>query len=141
SGKASRGSTATRSWSRCCSSSGPSRAPRRTCPRSTRRSTTCWACCAEPTGDRTMSSRVTTQTEVDRSLAFLRTQADQLSRLQEQAGSGTRLNQPSDGPVDVVVVMSATAQDQRFDAYLANIADARSVLNDSVSTLTDAGQV
>src|SRR6185295_7653179 len=88
-----------------------------------------------------METRLTPQTEIARSISYLRLQFDRLAGLQEQAASGSRLNRPSDGPVDVVVVMAAHVQDQRLGAYLANIGDARSALNQSVSVLTEAGQL
>ena len=88
-----------------------------------------------------MNLRITTQTQVSRALDNLRRQTDQLADLQQQAQTGLRLNKPSDNPLDVVIVLESKAQDSRLGAYLSNIHDATDTLNESVSTLTDLGNV
>ena len=78
---------------------------------------------------------------MNRALANSRRQTDRLAVLQQQASTGSRLLNPSDDPLDTVAVLGAKAQDQRLDAYLGNIRDARSALDVSGSSLTEANRI
>jgi flagellar hook-associated protein 3 FlgL len=88
-----------------------------------------------------MDLRVTPQVMVDQAIASAQRQSDQLAQLQEQASSGSRLNQPSDDPVAEVQVMAGDAQNARLDTYLNNIGSATSSLNSSVSALQEANGI
>src|SRR3990172_188507 len=88
-----------------------------------------------------MDLRVTKKILVARSIASARQQFDRLANLQEQAVTGKRLLRPSDGPLDAVTVLANKAQAVRLDTYLANVRDARTTLDLSVSALREAGNI
>jgi flagellar hook-associated protein 3 FlgL len=88
-----------------------------------------------------MDLRITLDTMVHRALINTRRQSDRLAVLHQQAATGKRLLEPSDDPVATVAVLANHAQDGRLGMYLGNVADARTILDISVSALTQAGNV
>jgi len=88
-----------------------------------------------------MDIRSTPQTRAELAIRYLRTQTDALAHLENEVSTGLKLIRPSDGPLDIISVISGKAQDQRLDTYLSNIASARETLNRSVSNLQDAKSV
>ena len=81
-----------------------------------------------------MDMRITPQTLMDQGFYNTQTQ-ERLAVYQEQAATGEKLLQPSDNPLAMVTVLSSQAQDTRLGTYIANIQQATSILNDSVSNL------
>src|SRR4051812_12125213 len=88
-----------------------------------------------------MDLRVTPQSLLQTALFQLDSQNAQLARLQEQAGTGKRINRPSDQPADLPALLSNQTQDQRIDALLATVRDARSTLDLSNSNLQEANDI
>lgn len=86
-----------------------------------------------------MDLRVTLQSMLQEALARMREQTDRLGVLQQQVTTGQRILAPSDDPQAALSALAARAQDGRLDSYLNNIKNARSVLEVSNSSLTDAG--
>src|SRR4051812_45740862 len=88
-----------------------------------------------------MDIRITPQTTLSRALIHTSQQTSKLGKLQEQATTGKKLNLPSDDPASLDSLLRSRAQESHFDTYLDNVGQARTALDQSVSTLTEAGQV
>jgi flagellar hook-associated protein 3 FlgL len=88
-----------------------------------------------------MELRITPQVTVANAIANAQQQSNQLAILQQQASTGNRILQPSDDPLGTLQVLSDQAQNDRLAIYHQNIADAQAKLNESVSTLTQVGQL
>lgn len=88
-----------------------------------------------------MDLRVTAQTTFSRTLTYTRQQTDRLAVVQQEAATGKRINSPSDDPLDAVKALAAHAQDDRLEAYLGNIRDARSELQLSNSAVLEVNQL
>ncbi len=82
--------------------------------------------------------RVTSESQ---SLAVLRNiqlNNARMAKLQEQITTGKRLQRPSDGPADTVLILQNKAASTRLDTHLNAIRDASSILQTSVDALTNA---
>jgi flagellar hook-associated protein 3 len=88
-----------------------------------------------------MNLRVTLQTFVNQALAETALQTSQLSTLQAQAATGSRLQAPSDDPFAAATVEAGTTQTNRLQSYLSNIDDVTGTLNASVSALQDVSSI
>jgi flagellar hook-associated protein 3 FlgL len=88
-----------------------------------------------------MDLRVDYQTLINRVLFSTRQQTDRLGRLQQQATTGKKLQAPSDDPVAAVKILAGHAQVNRLDTSLANLGQARTVLDLGVSALREAGSI
>lgn len=88
-----------------------------------------------------MDLRVTPQGVIGRSISLASRNSARLAVLQEQVSTGKRLLKPSDDPLGNVTLLANNAQVNRFDSQLANISNARTNLNVSVSALQDAGTI
>lgn len=87
-----------------------------------------------------MELRVTPLTSLSQSIRNAQLHSSQLADLQLQASTGIRIQRPSDDPQAVRSLLARKQDDSRFDVQLANINEARSTLNDSVSTLLEANK-
>jgi flagellar hook-associated protein 3 FlgL len=73
--------------------------------------------------------------------AMLQVQTDELARYQEMATTGSRVNRPSDAPVDAFQILSLRSLSDTLDTYKSNLAyatDTRQVVDgvlQSISTL------
>lgn len=88
-----------------------------------------------------MDLRITPQTRVQRELADTRRLTDGLALLQEQISSGSRLQAPSVDPLASVRVLASKAQDLRLDSFLSSVSDARTTLDQGVSSLRSASDI
>ncbi len=70
-----------------------------------------------------------------------RRHSHQLSILQQQASTGLRLLKPSDDPAAMRSVLVQKIEDNRIETQLANIQDARTKLNVSVSNLSEINKI
>src|SRR5215467_537443 len=85
-----------------------------------------------------MDLRVSQQTMVNQSIAYEQQQTAALSKLEQQASSGNRIQAPEDDPLGAVAVINYNTQVANYDTDLGNINTATTSLNVSVSTLQDA---
>jgi flagellar hook-associated protein 3 FlgL len=88
-----------------------------------------------------MSFRVTPHTFSLHALQGLQAHSVNLANLQQQASTGRKLLRPSDAPGDVARVLAENARAARFDTDLANMRDAQSMLDQSVSQLLEANRL
>jgi len=88
-----------------------------------------------------MDLRITPQTTVARSILATSQQTSRLGTLQNQASSGKKVLLPSDSPGTLGSILNSKAQDRQFDTYVANVLQGKSTLDQSVSTLQEAGLV
>lgn len=88
-----------------------------------------------------MDLRVTPQVLTNRAISYSRRNYDRLAQYQLQASTGSKLLVPSDGPLEMLNLLNVRSQEQRFDAYLGNVTEARTNLNVGVTALVDAGSV
>ncbi len=80
-----------------------------------------------------MNVRVSSHTQVERSIARFQGQSASIAELQDQISSGIRLSRPSVDPTAYVEAASGHTQTLQFDAYQTAISDASTTLNVSVS--------
>lgn len=92
--------------------------------------------------------RVTQGMVVNRFLRDLQNSERRLFNLQGKVSSGTRLQRPSDDPIDAARVMRFDSEDTEISRYLANAREARdwlgateSALNEAYEALTRAQEV
>jgi flagellar hook-associated protein 3 FlgL len=85
--------------------------------------------------------RVTTQSQTNNAIAYMRQRADELAMYQNQVASGYRVQLPSDDPGSFAALSQAKAASARLDAYNQNVSASTAVLNNSVSTLQDVNSV
>jgi flagellar hook-associated protein 3 FlgL len=88
-----------------------------------------------------MDLRITTQTVVQQTIASVRRQFSEMTRLQEEASTGKRIIRPSDAPGESQTLMAIRTHVARLDTDLANIRDGRALLDTSNSSLRDAGAI
>lgn len=79
--------------------------------------------------------RVTQRLLVDRVLTNLGSQNRAILRLQEQLSTGQRVNRPSDDPLDARRAISARAEINKYQQYLANISTAGPQLTETETTV------
>lgn len=79
--------------------------------------------------------RVTSQILVQRALANLQYQSRRIVDLQTQLGSGLRVNNPSDDPIDARRAINARATIAKNEQYIQNIASAGPRLEETVTSL------
>lgn len=87
-----------------------------------------------------MNLRVTPLMSTSQAIRTAQLHNAQLADLQTQASTGLRIQRPSDDPQAIRNLLARKLDDSRFDVQLANINDARSTLNDSVSTLLEVNR-
>jgi len=88
-----------------------------------------------------MSFRVTPHIFSLHALQGMQTHSASLANLQQQASTGLKLLRPSDAPGDAARVLAENARAARFDTDLANMRDARTMLDQSVSQLLEANRL
>ncbi|MEO2091322.1 MAG: hypothetical protein ABGY75_17825, partial [Gemmataceae bacterium] len=88
-----------------------------------------------------MNVRVTNQTQSANAVFFLRQQAGEAARFQDQLSSGLKVKAASDNPAAFASVTQSLAISRRTGTYQQTINDATADLNTGVSSLEDAGQV
>jgi flagellar hook-associated protein 3 FlgL len=88
-----------------------------------------------------MNVRVTNQTQSANAVYFLRQQAGEAARFQDQLSSGLKVKVASDNPAAFASVTQSLAISRRTGTYQQTINDATADLNTGVSSLVDAGQV
>ena len=88
-----------------------------------------------------MNVRVTPQVLINQAISSAQQSYARLGVLETQASTGKRINQPSDDPIGALRVLVGEAENARLDAYHQNVSGTQSTLNQSVSTLTEAGQL
>lgn len=87
-----------------------------------------------------MNVRVTSQTQTANAVYFLRQQAGEAARYQDQLSSGLKVKAASDNPAAFAAVSQSLAISKRTATYQQTITDATADLNAGVSSLVDAGQ-
>lgn len=88
-----------------------------------------------------MNVRVTNQTQSANAVYFLRQQAGEAAKWQDQLSSGLKVKAASDNPAAFAAVTQSLAISKRTGTYQQTITDATADLNAGVSSLVDAGQV
>lgn len=88
-----------------------------------------------------MNVRVTGQTQTANALFYLRQQAGEAARWQDQLSSGLKVKAASDNPAAFAAVAQSLAISRRTGTYQQTITDATADLNAGVSSLVDAGKV
>ena len=83
-----------------------------------------------------MNLRITSQQIAFGAAGDIATTKARLSKLQQQASSGTAITKPSDDPAGTAAAMRVRAQQRANTQYSTNIADATSWLSTTDSTLT-----
>jgi flagellar hook-associated protein 3 FlgL len=85
--------------------------------------------------------RTTTQVQAQRNLVNIRRQTEVMADMYQQASTGIRLLRPSDDPRGIVNALGSKSQIARLEAHQANIKEATSLLNHSVSFLQEANNL
>jgi flagellar hook-associated protein 3 FlgL len=88
-----------------------------------------------------MNVRVTNQTQSANALFFLRQQAGEAAKWQDQLSSGQKVKASSDNPAAYAAITQSVAISRRTGTYQQTLNDATADLNTGVSSLVDAGQV
>jgi flagellar hook-associated protein 3 len=88
-----------------------------------------------------MSFRVTPQLYIAQALTNAQLHTANLADLQRQASSGLRIEKPSDDPQALPILLANKTRDARYDVELANMNDARTVLNLSVTHLLEVNDL
>lgn len=83
--------------------------------------------------------RLSTQSYYSRSISAMLDQQSALSKIQNQVASGRKINSPADDPIAAVHVMELERSKQESAQYEKNSSIARSRLNLTEQSLTDAG--
>lgn len=88
-----------------------------------------------------MDVRMTPQISVNAAIRQAQLRQNEIANLQEQLSTGLRIRRPSDAPNDWGHLSTNKAAVERMDVELENMATARQRLNQSVGSLTDAGEL
>jgi flagellar hook-associated protein 3 FlgL len=88
-----------------------------------------------------MTMRVTQASQAANEIAYLQSQYNNLSNIEEQTSTGFKINVPSDGPAAEVTIINAQAQDSTYTTDLSSISDATDTLNQSVTVLNQVSQL
>lgn len=88
-----------------------------------------------------MNVRVTTLTQTNNSIAYMRQRAADLAKYQDQVSSGLRVGKPSDDPSAFPGISQVKAASLRLAAYSQNVNESTAVLNAGVSTLQDVNDL
>lgn len=85
--------------------------------------------------------RITSDTQFQQTMRNLQNNFARMTKLQDQIGSGKKLNRPSDGPVEMAQVLRNKRETARLDTHSATIRDASTTLQSSVDVLTETREV
>lgn len=88
-----------------------------------------------------MNLRVTPLMSMSQAIRTAQLHSAQLADFQTQASTGLRIQRPSDDPEAIRSLLAQKLENSRFDVQLANVNEAKSTLNDSVSTLLEVNKV
>jgi flagellin-like hook-associated protein FlgL len=88
-----------------------------------------------------VNTRVTSQTQTNNSITYIRQRSAELAKYQDQVSSGLRVSKPSDDPTAFPAISQVKAASLRLDAYSQNVSDSTSVLNAGVSTLQSVNDI
>lgn len=88
-----------------------------------------------------MQIRITQQSSMNAAIRQAQARLQQVADLQNQLATGLRINKPSDAPTQWGSLFANKASVNRMDVDLENISTVRQRLNQSVSSLTEAGNI
>lgn len=88
-----------------------------------------------------MGLRITQQQTLDSAIRQAQARLSQIGELQNQLSSGLRISKPSDSPTEWGTLAAQKATVRRMETNLENITTVRQRLNQSVSSLTEVGNV
>lgn len=85
--------------------------------------------------------RVTPEALTQQAIYNVQVHEQQLALYQQQETTGNKVNQPSDDPLGMMMILSSQTQDNQLGTYLTNIQTNTTTLNSSVSTLQSASSI
>lgn len=88
-----------------------------------------------------MNLRVTTLSQNNSAIAYMRARSADLAKYQAQVTSGVRVTKASDDPSTYPALTEAKAASDRLKSYAQTVSDATAVLNSSMSVMQDVNDV